>query len=231
MREYHRIKQQKSWCFNQNIRNKLQTFDLNNPSEYWKLWKSLRRQTTNSSSITLSNFGNYFTNQVQPPVIDYFDKAHMAEIENLITQYDSNDFTPNSPDLGHDICNGSITMDEITTHIDKLKVKKKAVGIDGIPSEFIKFARDKLTGPMHGVFNFLFSKGDWPDIWSEGLINAIHKKGSQNVEDNYRNVTVMPALGKVFESILNSRLTYRIIVLDLDDKFQFGFKNKLQDNR
>ncbi len=90
--------------------------------------------------------------------------------------------------------------------VDKLKFKK-AVGIDaidGIQSEFIKFAKDKLTGPMHGVFNFLFSKGDW----SEGLINPIHKKGSRNIEDNYRKVTVMPALGKVFESILNSRFTY-----------------------
>ncbi len=34
----------------------------------------------------------------------------------------------------------------------------------------------------------------------------------------------MPALGKVFESILNSRLTYTNVVLDLDDKFQYGFK-------
>ena len=34
----------------------------------------------------------------------------------------------------------------------------------------------------------------------------------------------MPAIGKVFESILNSRLTYRNMVLDLDDKLQFGFK-------
>ena len=34
----------------------------------------------------------------------------------------------------------------------------------------------------------------------------------------------MPPIGKVFESILNSRLTYRNMVLDLDDKLQFGFK-------
>ncbi len=38
----------------------------------------------------------------------------------------------------------------------------------------------------------------------------------------------MPTLGKVFECILFSQLTFRNIVLDLDDKFQFGFK---QDSR
>ncbi len=34
----------------------------------------------------------------------------------------------------------------------------------------------------------------------------------------------MPAIGKVLESILNSRLTYRNLVLEVDDKYQFGFK-------
>ncbi len=43
------------------------------------------------------------------------------------------------------------------------------------------------------------------------------------MEDNYRKITVMTSLGNVFESILNSRLTYRNVVLDLDDKLQYGF--------
>ncbi len=34
----------------------------------------------------------------------------------------------------------------------------------------------------------------------------------------------MPPIGKIFESILNSRLTFRNLVLDMDDKYQFGFK-------
>ncbi len=48
----------------------------------------------------------------------------MADIQYFIAPYDSNDFALNSPDLGHDICNGSIIIDEITTHIDELKVIK-----------------------------------------------------------------------------------------------------------
>ncbi len=41
---------------------------------------------------------------------------------------------------------------------------KKATGIDGLPSEFIKAAQEKLIGPLHGVFNFVFNKGEWPTI-------------------------------------------------------------------
>ncbi len=34
----------------------------------------------------------------------------------------------------------------------------------------------------------------------------------------------MPILGKVLESILNSRLVFRNLTLEMDDPFQFGFK-------
>ncbi len=35
----------------------------------------------------------------------------------------------------------------------------------------------------------------------------------------------MPVLGKVLESILNSRLVFRNLTLEMDDPFQFGFKS------
>ncbi len=45
---YHRLTQQKSRCYKSNIRRKLRNFESSNPSEYWKLWKSLNRGTTDS---------------------------------------------------------------------------------------------------------------------------------------------------------------------------------------
>ncbi len=48
-----------------------------------------------------------------------------------------------------------------------------------------------MAGRYHnGVFNFLFNKGEWPEIWTEGLIIPVHKKGFKGVEDNYRKVIV-----------------------------------------
>ncbi len=80
------------------------------------------------------------------------------------------------------------------------------------------------------MFNFLFNKGEWPEIWAEGLINPVHNKGSKDVEDNYRKVTVLPELGFFFESILNTRLRFRNLGLDMDDKFQIGFKQNARTN-
>ncbi len=115
-------------------------------------------------------------NQVQPPEVNYFDKDHMAEIEDFINRYEENNDTEVLLDLSWDICNGSITKEEVLSHIDKLK-SKKASGIDGVPDELIKHGQDILVEPLHGVFNFLFNKGEWPEIWAECLINPIHLKG------------------------------------------------------
>ncbi len=219
MMEYNRIKQQKSRSFKQEIRNDLLGFESNNPSGYCKLWKSLKIRSPNTSSLTLNKLDKYYVNQVQPAKVNYFDKDHMAEIEDFINRYKDNNDTEVLSDLSWAICNGSITKEDVLCHIDKVKYQK-ASGIDGIPGECIKHARDILVGPLHGMFNFLFNKGEWSEFWAEGLINPVHKKGSKDVENNYREVTVLPALKKVFESILNSRLTSRNLTLDMDDKFQ-----------
>ena len=59
--------------------------------------------------------------------------------------------------------------------------------------------------------------GEYPTDWCQGIINPLHKKGCDENPDNYRTITVLPALGKLFESILTTRLTAKNdILLDND---------------
>ncbi len=50
----------------------------------------------------------------------------------------------------------------------------------------------------------LFPEIDFPEIWAEGLICPIHRRDSKNIAENYRKITVLPVLDKIFESVLNS---------------------------
>ena len=71
--------------------------------------------------------------------------------------------------------------------------------------------------------------GEYPTAWCQGIINPLHKKkGGTLNPDNYRKITVLPALGKLFESILNSRFSAKNDVLLDNDIFQSGFmKNRM----
>ena len=53
----------------------------------------------------------------------------------------------------------------------------------------------------------MFEKGLFPTAWSKGIIVPIHKKGAFDNPGNYRPITLLDAFGKIFTSILCSRLT------------------------
>ena len=56
------------------------------------------------------------------------------------------------------------------------------------------------------------------------MITPIFKSGSKKDPENYRKVTVLPALGKIFEIVLENRLKFKNNVCSGDDPFQAGFK-------
>ena len=124
----------------------------------------------------------------------------------------------------NDILNAPISQDEIKNAIRHLKCGK-ACGVDGIPSECLRCAADSLDLPLTALFNYVFDTGEYPDEWAEGLINPIHKKGPIKQPDNYRKITVLNSLGKLFDTVLNARLKYMRQSCDEEDPFQNGFKD------
>ena len=142
-------------------------------------------------------------------------------METIITSLQSTPYECNN-DIASQICDSVITEEEVAIHFRKLK-NNKAAGNDGISAEFCKYASEKLITPFCAIFNYLFDRGEYPTQWSEGLINALHKKGDLTNPDNCRKITINVVMGKIFDSLLNSRLYYKNEALILDDPCQFGF--------
>ena len=70
---------------------------------------------------------------------------------------------------------------------------------------------------MLTLFNYLFEKECHPDEWCEGIINRIHKKDHKINPENYRKITVTPAIGKSFEIMLNCRSVYVKSILMMEN--------------
>jgi hypothetical protein len=112
---------------------------------------------------------------------------------------------------------GVITLDEVFEAIRKLKMGK-APGEDGILTDILKTAADgvnnsKLRGDNTVVqaitllFNYVLEKEVWPDRWGSGVIFPIHKHDSRLVPSNFRPITLMSVVGKLFGIIINGRLS------------------------
>ncbi len=56
------------------------------------------------------------------------------------------------------------------------------------------------------LFNKVLSLGYFPETWSEGFIVPLHKKGSINNCNNYRGITLLSSMGKLFTRIVSNRI-------------------------
>ena len=74
-------------------------------------------------------------------------------------------------------------------------------------------------------FNVILDTGVIPDSWSNGVILPLFKnKGSRYSVDNYRGITILSCLGKLFTSKLNTRLTQFVEAINLIGIEQAGFR-------
>lgn len=74
-------------------------------------------------------------------------------------------------------------------------------------TEHIKVSVSFLKNIYHNPFNLVFDKGINPESWTIGTINPNYKNnGDISKPENYRAITLLSCLGKVFTSIVNKRL-------------------------
>ena len=77
------------------------------------------------------------------------------------------------------------------------------------------------------LFNVIFISGSYPSQWSEGLITPIHKKDDLEDVNNYRGITLINVLSKIYSHLLNNRLLKWASENNKLSDCQFGFqKNK-----
>ena len=219
-KSYKATTQRKKRIFQNKIRNELCELDMNNPCDYWKYWDRLHKNNSVSiaSDISLDCFVKYFAS-VQAPPSDYtstFDMQFLKYVEEFMVNFNNSPTNPSTYMTDH-----PITMSEVQTELKSLKLGK-APRIDGISNDFYKYLSDYLLQPLTVLFNYIWEKGVYPNKWSEGIIQPLHKKGSYSEPDNYRKLTLMACMGKIFEAILNKRLVFQSEATDIVDPNQFG---------
>ena len=119
-----------------------------------------------------------------------------------------------------------ITTEELQTAIDKLK--KKQYPQTAMVSEPKTLRHVMMKREMvRQIFNHIFKRNEFtPEDWKKVTIKVIHKKGDVENVNNYRTICSLPALYKLFSTILCGRL-YPV----LDQKqaeYQAGIRKSYQ---
>ncbi len=190
------------------IGDKIKRAKVNDPKLFWKMIGDRKRK---QGDISLDEFRTHF--------------------ENLNACTDDNDNIPDThvdcdfdKDVAEDVLNSPITEDEIRRSISNLK-NNKACGNDLILNEYIKASKDVLLPLWMKLFNNVLDSGKIPEDWQIGTIVPIYKgKGDVNNVDNYRGITLLSCIGKLFTSVLNNRLNVFCDLFNVIDENQAGFR-------
>ena len=97
------------------------------------------------------------------------------------------------------------TEEEVEKAIKKLK-NHKASGVDQIHAEMLKYGGKSALKWIHRVVLCVWRNEEIPDDWKKAIIVPLFKKGDRSCCENWRGISLLSALGKVFSQILLNRL-------------------------
>lgn len=100
-----------------------------------------------------------------------------------------------------------------------------AVGWDDIPAALIKAAGLILAPVLCHVFNTCIDSGIFPTVFKKALVHPIHKNGDKMNITNYRPISVLSTLSKIFEKLLNKRLLNYLKTYNIIAQNQYGFRS------
>ena len=111
-----------------------------------------------------------------------------------------------SKDHDGGMLDNSITLKEVKAAIKRLR-RGKASGTDGIPNEFMMKGGAGVVEVVWKLVQKVWREEEIPDEWAEGLVVPLYKGDDPQKVNNYRGITLLNTVGKVFCSILDYRLT------------------------
>ena len=122
------------------------------------------------------------------------------------------------------LINDFFTESEVLEGIKTLK-NNKSPGVDLIVNEFIKVVPHVLCPVLTKLFNVILATGCIPEAWVIGIIVPIYKKkGSVENPENYRGITLLSCVGKMFTSLVSKRVSKYVENFELLGNEQAGFR-------
>jgi len=199
------VKKEKNRVINQKLKN-------STPSGFWYTVNSLLGRCNKEDVIPLiDQNGSVYPAEDTP---DVFGKFFIEKIRNLMSRNPVND-PPVTKSLDHV---APFSHEEILKAIEGFQPKKSS-GPDEVPLLIIKQFKNILVPHLQQLFQLITEKVRFPRIWKIARLKPVFKKGDKMDVNNYRPISNLCSVSKVFEKCILNRLP-----ADIDGLNQHGFR-------
>ena len=114
---------------------------------------------------------------------------------------------------------------EVRTALREL-IANKATGVYGISSRLLKDGADVLAYPLTFLFNLSVQQCKIPGEWKKAKVMPLYKSGAKSDPKNFRPISVLPVVSKVYERLVHNQLASYFDENNLLCTFQSGFRKK-----
>ena len=217
------IKQAKADYYKQAIENNKNTNDI------WKYLKELNPKGAHSIPNTLEhdNISAENTSEIVEMFNDYFTKL----AENLISESPEHtrtfdvlsEYTKSKLNSTEIFKLEKIDANDVLLMLGKLDTSS-AAGIDSLGPKLLKLAAPILCKPISILINKSITSGKFPDELKLAKVTPIFKKGDKSKPENYRPISILPTLSKIYERHIASQIHEFFLSKNLFYKEQSGFR-------
>ena len=163
--------------------------------------------------------------QIAETLNNHFTGIGIA-LKNALPKTNENAFRNYLP---HMVQNSIYLQPTTSTEVKNIIMGLKNVkgNINSISTKLLKENSSTLSDPISHIFNCIINMGQYPDILKIACVTAVFKAGDKLNPNNYRPISTLPLINKIFEKLLHIRLYSFFELKGILCKEQYGFrKNK-----
>lgn len=197
-----------------------------NIRDTWNLINSIIKPNCNKikDNLKININGTYVTDS--KVIATEFNKYFSTVGENICNSFHGTDFNSYRKYLPDSLPNSlflnPVSSSEIRGFIMSLKNKK--CNIDTIPVSVLKSLSTIISPIISKLINKSFSVGSFPGCLKVAHISPIYKSDDSSNFSNYRPISVLDNISKIYEKVFYSRLNDFLISNNVLNDVQFGFR-------
>jgi hypothetical protein len=166
-----------------------------NPKKWWGLAKEMMGSNKKSTYPSLVSNGEILTTDQEKATAFNETFLNISKLNAPPTHILENDPPPLTDQVLENI---QVTEKDVTDILSTINVKK-AYGPDNVSPRLIKEAGLSIVKVLTRIFNHSLSKGIFPSLWKKANVLPIFKKAEQFFANNYRPISLLCILAKIFE--------------------------------
>ena len=172
-----------------------------------KIWQGIRniislKCSSSAKPISLEIDGVVTSDSFK--VANSFNSFFSSIAESVRSKIPESDFlknkNPNSFFLS------PVTPGEVSKLIQSLSLSKSS-GPNSIPTKILKVLSTEISIPLSLLVNLSFQTGVFPSVLKLSKVIPVFKKGSPLLSSNYRPISLLSNIDKMFEKLVHKRLS------------------------